>query len=314
MKNARTPAILILILLISWSVCAESPEYITIGTFNIQHFGETNDPVRVARIAAICRDIDLLAVQEVHPDGASAVAALAEALGKEYQWAVSDVTSWERFAYIWRSPVTMRKGPYLLDSPKLGRRPFFAAFKAGHFEFEMLNIHLFFDGSKKTYPHHRTVEFKLLDDWLCYRDEPERGLVLAGDFNAPGLFYGCQFPPPLSSAYFFYEFLNRHSLISVTVDAGIPTSIMNNNIYDHIILNPSQYFVPEFAGRENVEIVQWEQSWITGDNGILDWDSYQAARQAVSDHRLVKARFRIDLPVKQNESSEKETDPATQVD
>ncbi|MGB3976704.1 MAG: endonuclease/exonuclease/phosphatase family protein [bacterium] len=311
MKFKWKPLIVILVSLVVWNVSADSPEYITIGTFNIQCFGETVNPARVANLAKICRDVDLLAIQEVHPDGADAVAELAEAMGVGYRWAVSDVTTWERFAFIWRHPVTLQNGPYLLDVPKLGRRPFFAAFQAGNFQFEIVNMHLFFDGSKKTYPHHRSVEFKLLDDWLCYREDQMLSLVLVGDFNAPGLFYGTQFPPPLSAAYFFYEFLCRHNLISVTLDAGVPTSIMNNNIYDHIIFNPSKYFVPEFAGQELVEIVCWERDWISKKQDVLDWDSYQKARKAISDHRLVKAKFRMDLPAKRVVEDEKPDDEST---
>ena len=303
--------IVILILLIIGSVDANSSEHITIGSFNIQYFGEVENPARIMNLAKLCKDIDLLAIQEVHPSGADAVAALAEAMGVDYQWAVSDVTTWERFAFIWRHPVCLQNGPYLLDNPKLGRRPFFALFQAGNFKFEIVNLHLFFDGSKKTYPHHRSVEFKLLDDWLCYRDDEMLSLVLVGDFNAPGLFYGNQFPPPLSAAYFFYEFLCRHNLVSVTLDAGVPTSIMNNNIYDHIIFNPSKYFVPEFAGQEHVEIVCWERDWIPKNQDVLDWDSYQIARKAVTDHRLVKAKFRIDLPVKRMVEGENADDETT---
>jgi endonuclease/exonuclease/phosphatase family metal-dependent hydrolase len=306
MKSLNTGVVLILCIALSGVCFAETSEFITIGTFNIQHFGQTEHPERIQNLAGICEGIDLLAIQEVHPEGADAVKALAQALGDDYRWTVSDVTTWERFAYVWRLPVEMTAGPWLMDKPALGRKPYFAAFKAGNFEFEMLNIHLFWDGSKKTYPHHRSAEFKILDDWLTYRNEPQLGLLLVGDFNAPELFYGHNFPPPLSSAYFFYQFLNRHSLTSVTVNAGIPTSIMNKNIYDHIIFNPSRHFVPEFAGQQFVSVVKWEKDWDTDGDGKLGWDEYQAATKAVTDHRLVTATFRIDMPVMKYQGIEQE--------
>ncbi len=296
--NRFKAGFLIIFIAVFSSICgAEADQLITIGSFNIQHFGEEDNPERIENLARICKGIDLLAIQEVHPDGVNAVEALASALGKEYRWVVSDVTTWERFAYIWRPPLEMTDGPWLMDKPALGRKPFFAAFKAGNFEFEILNLHLFWDGSKKTYPHHRSAEFKILDDWLTYRNEPQLGLLFVGDFNAPGMFYGSDFPPPLGSAYFFYKFLNRHGLESVTLKAGIPTSIMNRNIYDHVIFNPSRHFVPEFAGHEYVEIVKWDRDWDMDGDGRLNWDEFQVARKAVTDHRLVKAKFRIDMDI-----------------
>ncbi|MBN1878578.1 endonuclease/exonuclease/phosphatase family protein [bacterium] len=287
---------LLTVLVTSSSAIADDTGLITIGTFNIQGFGEKLDPLRIANLAGYCRGIDVLAVQEVHSEGTESVAALAVALGPEYLWAVSDVTTWERFAFIWRPPVTLQQGPGLLDKPKLGRKPFFAVFKAGNFDFELMNLHLFFDGSKKTYPHTRMVEFKLLDDWLSYREDKELDLILVGDFNAPGLSYGYQFPAPSSSAYFFYEFLNRHAMISVTIDSEIPTSVMNPSIYDHIIFNPARYFTAEFAGRQTINVIHWDADWDQNKNGLLDWSEYEIARKAVSDHRIVTASFRIDCP------------------
>lgn len=268
---------------------------ITIGTFNIQGFGETKDETRIGRIAEYCRNIDLLAVQEVHENGIESVAALAKTLGPEYQWAVSDVTTWERFAFIWKPPVMLQNEPVLLDQPRLGRKPFLASFKAGNFDFQILNLHLFFDGSKKTYPHTRMVEFKLLDDWLCHREDVELDLLLAGDFNAPGMAYGYRFPVPLSSEYFFYELLNRHAMISVTVDSETPTSIINQNIYDHIIFNPAHNFTSEFAGPQSIRVIRWETRWDENKNAIIEWSEYETARKEVSDHRIVTAGFQIDL-------------------
>lgn len=275
---------------------AEEPATITIGTFNLQHFGEKENPERIRNIAKICRGVDLLALQEIHPDGADDVAALALEMGEEYKTAVSAETTWERFAFIWRDPVSVQGKPVLSSTVKLGRRPFVGRFKAGNFDFVVMNVHLFWDGSKQTYPHTRSVEFKLLDDWLCYREDPELDLFLVGDFNAPNMYYGYRFPPPLSSHFHFYEFINRHNMMSVTINRGIPTSIANENIYDHIIFNPDHNFVEEFTGMDDVEVVRWESAWDLDGDSRLNWDEHTRARLAVTDHRLVKARFRIDLP------------------
>jgi len=294
--NSRVIALAVFLFFWAGNICSAGDAMITIGTFNLQHFGEADNPERIRNIAKICRDIDLLALQEIHPDGTAAVTALAEAMGPDYRAAVSDETTWERFAFIWRAPVTPISPPFLDPSLKLGRRPFVGTFRAGNFDFVVVNVHLFWDGSKKTYPHTRSVEFKLLDDWLCYRDDIELDLLFTGDFNSPNMYYSYRFPPALSSHYSFYELLSRHNMISVSIDAGIPTSIANENIYDHIIFNPDHNFVEEFAGADHVRILKWDSAWDTDGDNRLDWNEHNRARLAVTDHRLVTARFRIDLP------------------
>jgi len=93
----------------------------------------------------------------------------------------------------------------------------------------------------------------------------------------------------------FHRLLKRHNFVSVTLEKRIPTSIVNQNIYDHIIINPAHYLCEEFAGMTGVEVIQWEQKYDTDHNGNLDWTEYNTAREAVTDHRLVLAKFRIDL-------------------
>jgi len=269
---------------------------ITVGTFNLQNFGEEPNDQRVLNIAEICSGIDLLVLQEIHPDGSKSVEDLARALGQEYHWIVSEETTWEKFAFVWREPVELLKQPELMDDLKLGRRPFHGFFKAGNFDFEIINVHLFWNGSKQTYPHTRSVEFKLLDDWMCYREDKELDLIFAGDFNSPNMYYRNRFPPPLCSHYYFYEFLNRHGLISVAIEKGEPTSIANQNIYDHLIFNPSHNFIEEFAGLEKSEIVKWDKDWDKNNDGELSYSEHIEASKNVTDHRLVKACFRIDMP------------------
>ncbi|MCD4652648.1 endonuclease/exonuclease/phosphatase family protein [bacterium] len=289
-------SVLILMLIAVVSLCFAEDRTITIATFNLQKFGQEPDLQRTKNIAEICYGIDLLAIQEIHPDGSGSVAELARALGPEYHWVVSEETTWERFAFIWREPVEVMKSPRLMADLRLGRRPFQGFFKAGNFDFEIINIHLFWDGSKQTYPHSRSVEFKLLDDWLCYREDLELDVIFLGDFNSPNMYYRNQFPPILSSHYYFYEFLNRHGLESVTIEKGLPTSIANRNIYDHIIFNPSHNFVEEFSGHRDVEVVQWDKKWDKNHDGQLSYSEHTKARKRVTDHRLVKATFNIDLP------------------
>lgn len=273
-----------------------SASEITVATFNLHKLGETDNPEQLAKIADICRGLDILAIQEVHPDGAHAIEVLAGLMGGEYNSSVSEVTTWERFAFIYRPPVLLLEPASLMTELKLGRKPYRGVFRAGNFDFELINVHLFWDGSKKTYPHTRSVEIKLLDDWLCYREDEELDVILIGDFNSPNTYYRNQMPPVMTSHYAFYELLNRHGMVSVSVEKGIPTSIANRNIYDHLIFNPSHNFVEEFVGFDSVNVLKWEMPWDKDKDGKLNWSEHVAASSEVTDHRMVSARFRTDLP------------------
>jgi Endonuclease/Exonuclease/phosphatase family len=269
-------------------------EIITFGTFNIVRLGEVSDPDRLERIAKICKGIDLLAIQEVSEFG-TGVEDLAATMGSEYHYAVSGVSTHERIGLLWRDPIVMIKPCENVEALPLGRMPFTGYFRAGNFDFQVMVFHLYWDGSKKTYPHTRGVEVKLLDDWLCHRRDRELDLILMGDFNTPNMFFNNNFPPPYSFHSMFYEFMARHNLMSVSLEKRIPTSIVKPNIYDHIIFNPAHNHCEEFAGMDTVEVVQWEMMYDENRNNHLDWPEYDIARVSVTDHRLVKAGFRIDM-------------------
>ncbi len=270
-------------------------ETIIMATFNIQKLGERPDTARLERLADICRGVDFLAIQEVYETG-NGVEALAVIMGPEYHYAVSEVTLHERFGFIWRAPVTLLEPPGFAPDLPLGRHPFLGKFKAGNFDFQAMTVHLFWDGSKKTYPHTRGVELKLLDDWLCHRTDKELDLIILGDFNEPNMYHGYQFAPPQSFHEDFYTLINRHNMISVSLNHQTPTSIVNRNIYDHLIFNPSHYFVEEFAGMDRVRVVKWETRYDANDNNYLEYKEYETAKKEISDHRPVFAEFFINMP------------------
>lgn len=283
--------VLSLLFMASWAVC----QTITIGTFNIHKPDGTPLPDRLQNIAGYCTGIDLLALQEVDETG-NEVQEIARQMGSEYQWCVSDVTLHERFGFIWRHPVTIIQSPIFVPGLELGRKPYMARFKAGNFDFEVVTMHLYWQGSKKTYPHSRGVEIKKLDDWLCNRTDTELDLILLGDFNEPHGYYGLAYPPPHSSHSSFYDLLVRHGLISVTLEMRVPTSLMNANIYDHIMFNPSLYFVSEYTGISGASVRNWEKVFDANEDGTLDYKEFEHARAAASDHRIVAAMFKIDQP------------------
>ena len=271
---------------------------ITIGAFNLQRLGEADRPFpndqRVKNIAAICKGVDLLAVEEVAEFG-TGLEELAATMGSEYNYAVSDVTTHERLGIIWRSPVELIEPCGFLEDLVLGKRPFSGVFRAGNFDFRVVVFHLFWDGTKKTYPHSRNAELKLLDDWLCHRTDKELDLLLMGDFNEPNYYYDYRIPPQFTSHYDFYQLLARHHLMSVSLTLRKPTSIANQNIYDHIMFNPNHYFTEEFAGMERVRVPEWEVEYDVNKNGRIDYSEHTQASLEVTDHRPVFASFYIDM-------------------
>lgn len=95
----------------------------------------------------------------------------------------------EGYAFIYRDPVEtdQRYDPHagLKDSDVYGRKPGWAYFKAGDFDFVVVAVHLHWSDQEK-----RTAEVADLKAWLEeYSDKPdteERDLIVAGNFNRFG--------------------------------------------------------------------------------------------------------------------------------
>jgi deoxyribonuclease-1-like protein len=67
MRRAFFPALLVVIACFAASAKAVGPATITVASWNIEEFGETksSDPVRLAHIAAVIKNFDVIAIEEI---------------------------------------------------------------------------------------------------------------------------------------------------------------------------------------------------------------------------------------------------------
>lgn len=178
---------------------------LTVAFFNAMRFGHGGDYCKdIEQLAEILEDYDLIGLGEVmrntrscsaYEDGdLGHLSALTSALWSRtgHPWAyVASPTSLgsgsykEYYAFVYRTDrVTCTSGGALYPDPleQFERRPFFASFRSGDFDFTAALVHIYW-GNGSTDP---IAEVAALDDVWTYMqglDEHEDDILLMGDFN-----------------------------------------------------------------------------------------------------------------------------------
>ncbi len=166
----------------------DGPAGVRLVTWNLYNFGGSKNEEEVAFMADWLREADLVAVQEVNtgPDGAQAVARLAQALGRrgaQWDYAVSDPTTGdgsERYAYLWKpSRVRLLGRPWLEErlAAPVDREPYLARFETRRGGRRLLVASFHAVPTAK-----RPAEEIALLDALDRAYDPD-DLVILGDFN-----------------------------------------------------------------------------------------------------------------------------------
>lgn len=163
---------------------------ISICSWNIENLGKSKSDSTITSIAALIKDYDLVALQEVVAGngGAQAVAKLADELNREgtqWDYVVSDPTSGnsyktERYAFLWKTSKIKLKGNAWLEQKynlEIDREPFFATFEHAEKTFTLVTFHAI---TKSKQPETEIKYFKFLP-----AEYPNLNLIFAGDFNCP---------------------------------------------------------------------------------------------------------------------------------
>lgn len=250
---------------------------ISLASWNIRHLGRTKTAEDIYEIAAILRDFDIVAIQEVvakDPAGAQAVAKVADELnrmGYKWDYQISDPTKSpsvyisERYAFLWKtSKVSLIHRAYLDKELEevCYREPFIAAFKkkGDSVAFYVVNY------------HSRKYNDRPEEEIIHFIDYPKRldsdRILVAGDFNLSE-----KHPvwKPLYRKGFKSAFQNQRTTLK--------TKCKNGDYLSHPIDNI--YFM---GGITNIE------------SGTLDFvgtcDNLNRARE-ISDHLPVYMQFKI---------------------
>jgi len=173
-------------------------ENLLIATWNIQQFGNQKSPRALQYIADICERFDIIALQEIKPD-LRGLSRLQKLLPGNYKILVTDPTgNNERFAFLFDKRTVVSTGliceiGFTVSGKthtgyQLHRMPYCASFRAGRFDFVIVNVHIYF-GSDKGGEAQRQKEINELVDYVDKQSKAnknkrfDRDFFVVGDFN-----------------------------------------------------------------------------------------------------------------------------------
>ena len=235
---------------------------ITIATFNIQSFGKAKmaNATIANELSEILSDFDFIAIQEIRDKEGESLPKLAAMLN--YSYVVSprlgSSSSKEQYAFLYDpSIIVFENVSYVLDSSDFERPPFIAKFKAGEFDFFVVDIHV--------KPESGTTGREIAS--LRQAINSTEDYIILGDYNA-----GCSYlAGPLEAVL---------PGLSIIVPDSADTTVRGSTscAYDRIAI--TQQTLEDYAG------------W-----GIYRFDSALGLQEgqalAISDHYPVWAEFYI---------------------
>lgn len=320
--------IVVAVLISSCCPPASAAKYVRVGSFNIANFGASESGEYERSLVSLVNivmqmDADVIALQEIEPTafGAEQMQRFMKLLNKAagyyrkplYEYVIAEeYTGDETTAFLWREPATLESEIMLLEHepdgdgdglPTFQRVPHYALFRAGNYDFYLVNCHLYTKVQGDT-SQGRGAEFAALAAWLKdLAAETEKDAVVVGDFNRflNGKSAWKQLMIPGHEKWFRFALLEGiandvegfdPSKDEVPSDVYSTTTAQKNSIYDQIIVSQGSY--AEFSRKPcfgvDVGIVAFDREaqfeWVT--------DQWYDAIKVLSDHRPAWIRLRID--------------------
>ncbi len=253
---------------------------IRVASFNVQAFGPSkmDNPWVMERLAAIIRNFDVVAIQEIRSKDQQLMNVLLNYVnqnGSRYNYLLGErlgrTVSKEQYAYVFNTATifTSPEESYTVrdDEDLLHREPLVARFAVrvppGYqpFTFTLANVHTDPDEVPQEVAVLGRVYQAIANFEASVRSEDD--IIMLGDFNADARM--------LASAATYNEF--------TPIIVSEATNILRTKQYDNILLNPRA--TTEFTGR----------------SGVFDLESYfgvtREELKTISDHLPVWAEFSV---------------------
>jgi hypothetical protein len=301
---------------------AQEQGYISIGSFSISELGSSRPNKDHHAIADMIDEFDLIAIEDVQDKGgAEHIKAIVDSMnassGNPYSFFIipgagRGFPGYEGYAFIYHFPVTIDSAynpAYGLKETQVpyGRKPGYAFFKAGNFDFIVVAVHL----------HWSDLDIRKLEtaDLLAWMKEfadkspnQEKDMIILGNTNRFGNysntliasrqtdFHQLLDDPDLGAKYrlIFCEYLPSIDSKEAEAKEGSTTvSGDNNMVYDQIMISAGAFHEFGEAKAElgkNIGIVDFDA------HGIFLGKTTEEIKDIVSDHRPIYAKFRYDLP------------------
>lgn len=176
---------------------------VIIATWNLTNFGlQKREDVHLEIMAEIVRPFDVVAIQEV-ADNLDHLHTLLLKLGNDWDAVYTDIAgNQERLGYLFNRKRVTPTGlaaelamrgyerhkiiieDIIEEFEGFNRNPYIMSFRAGQFEFNLVNVHLYWTSFAL-----RLLEVKALSKWAKSRVDrlfpPNNDIILIGDFNMP---------------------------------------------------------------------------------------------------------------------------------
>lgn len=278
-----------------------------IATWNLTNFGlQKREDKHISMMARICSYFDITAIQEI-ADDLNHLNKLLEKLGKNYSVLITDIAgNKERLGYIYNKKKVKPTGMIAelamrgyekrkifiqigdqedsLTFDGFNRNPYLTTFKAGDFEFTLVNVHLYWSNYS-----FRRLETMALSKWAKSRVKkafpPNNDIILIGDFNMA----------KLSADDEIYAPLVKNGLYVPKYDTDlIGTNLAGDAHYDEIAFFPSRTD-EDFADRIGVfdfDKVIFQGLWHKTDREQQK-KFYKYIRYYMADHRPLWCQFNI---------------------
>lgn len=196
-----------------------SQDKFKIASWNIQIFGQSKlkDTLAMSVIKEVCKDFDIIAIQEIRSKEQNVIPTLIDSLGSDYTYVISRrlgrTISKEQYAFIYRNDIELIDTFQTADPyDQIHREPFAVKFKLNNEVYTFLNIH--------TDPDIEETESYLLDTLLS---KQENGILL-GDLN--------RHPEDYDNDYFFENYCSA-------IGENEYTNLANSHSYDNFIFDCS---------------------------------------------------------------------------
>ena len=286
------------------AIPAKAVDRLLLATWNIANLGVQDRAAREYQlIAEMIGWFDLIAVQEVN-DNLVGLRGILAALPQKYRAVFSPAMgNDERLAFIYDSTKisSLEKAGAIAVPPEdfkyitlegvaakfqgFSRAPYVAAFQAGAWKFQLVNVHLFYGDESKPSIERRSLEAYAVGRWGDLRSRSKnayvKDIIALGDFNLPKAEPG----DPIFKA------LTKRGLFLPAHSSQIGSSIVGDNHYDQMGFFPAE-----------------TQSDFTGNTGVFDFDGalfrqfwatktpaqfFAFMRYYISDHRILWSEFKL---------------------
>ena len=167
-------------------------------TWNIRNLNQNKEPRAIKYIAQICKNFDLIAIQEVK-DNLAGLEKLQRTLGRKYRFLFSDPSgNGERLVFCYDSSIVQFTGlaAEVVMAPGAGREkikpelefdrtPYMASFRKSGCNFIVVTVHIFY--GSKSHVKYRLEEIRNIAKYLKKRstdvDALDSDFIACGDFN-----------------------------------------------------------------------------------------------------------------------------------